>query len=358
MGGGVEASSHFSTPPSNPLPQGEGETFFLPLTRTPALASPRTPAPAFILNTGRVRDQWHSMTRTGLAPALMAHTPEPRLAIHPADAARVGLDHDALARIDTEDGSIVLRADLRHSQRRGEVFVPMHWTDAFASAGPIARTVTARTDPFSGQPALKSSRACITPVPTRFHGLLLRHGSGPLPHGLHWTRIPVETGQLYRLAGLDAMPGGAAVADLVHALVPPAPDVEWLELRDPARQVLRAAALRARTLHAALFLAADPAGLPRPDAIIPLLRRHHSGLRPSQLALRPFRPPRRCRAARLRLLRRGPRRRAARRGDAPARLRRRHRPPPACRHQLRLLHPRTGGNPARCPRPRMIRRRA
>ena len=45
----------------------------------------------FVLNTGRVRDQWHTMTRTGLSPRLSVHVAEPFVEIHPADAARLGL---------------------------------------------------------------------------------------------------------------------------------------------------------------------------------------------------------------------------------------------------------------------------
>jgi assimilatory nitrate reductase catalytic subunit len=234
--------------------------------------TPTDPAPPiFILNTGRVRDQWHTMTRTGAVASLMAHTPEPRLAIHPADAARIGLEQNALAWVETEDGATLLRANLHHGQRRGEVFAPMHWTDAFASAGPIARSVTGRTDPHSGQPALKSSRASVTPVQAGFHGLLLRRHGGALPRTMYWARTPVETGQLYRLTGFDGAPGDDALTDLLHALIPDEPGQECLVLRDPARQVLRAAALTDGRLRAALFLAPDPSGLPQPDAIVPLL---------------------------------------------------------------------------------------
>jgi assimilatory nitrate reductase catalytic subunit len=253
------------------FPTADGRARLVPVRGHAPSALPADAQLAFILNTGRVRDQWHTMTRTGAVASLMAHTPEPRLTIHPADAARIGLEQDALARVETVDGATLLRTDLHHGQRRGEVFAPMHWTDAFASAGPIARSVTGRTDPHSGQPALKSSRSTVTPVPARFHGLLLRRDGGALPRTIYWVRTPVETGQLYRLTGLDDMPGNDALPDLLHALVPHEPGQEWLELRDPVRQVLRAAALTNGRLQAALFLARDRSGLPQPDAIVPLL---------------------------------------------------------------------------------------
>ena len=87
------------------------------------------------------------MTRTGLAPSLMSHTPEPVLTIHPADAAAAGIAQGDLTRVSTADGEVLLRADLRHTQRHGEIFAPMHWTDQFASTGPIGRVVSAQGGP-------------------------------------------------------------------------------------------------------------------------------------------------------------------------------------------------------------------
>jgi assimilatory nitrate reductase catalytic subunit len=201
----------------------------------------------------------------------MAHTPEPRLAINPADAERIGLAQDTLAQVEGGDGKILLRADLRHGQRRGEVFAPMHWTDAFTAAGPIGRVVTGQTDPHSGQPALKSSRVTVKPVAGHFHGLLLCRTATTLPDTLHWVRIPTENGQLYQLTGLGPLPQAEGLTDLLHRLIPPASGLEWLELHDSARNVLRVAAMQEGRLHAALFLARCLAQLPPPDPIVALL---------------------------------------------------------------------------------------
>ena len=132
----------------------------------------------------------------------MAHTPEPLLTLHPADAAALGIEPNGLVRLSTDEGEVVLRADPRHTQRRGEIYAPMHWTDLFASTGPVGRTVGGRVDPFSGQPELKATPASLTPVESHFHGLLLRRFGAALPDLCHWVRVPVDTGQLYRLTGL------------------------------------------------------------------------------------------------------------------------------------------------------------
>ena len=92
-----------------------------------------------ILNTGRIRDQWHTMTRTAKTPRLMAHIGEPFLEMHPADAEAARLKPAALAEVESARGSAVLRVVVTGRQRRGAVFAPMHWTDQHASRGRSTR---------------------------------------------------------------------------------------------------------------------------------------------------------------------------------------------------------------------------
>ena len=235
---------------------------------------PRAPIDAagsgVVLNTGRVRDQWHTMTRTGRVPALIAHTSEPLLSLHPADAARLGIAEGAPVRVTGAGGEAVLRASLTHAQRRGEAFAPMHWSDDFAALGPIARAVGATSDPISGQPALKASPVRLTALPAAWAGLLLRRPGGPALAGAswHWVRVPLEGADLYRLTGIGATEAVAAVA---AALLPPAAGLERLELHDSARFTLRLAVLREGRLDACLFLARTAAALPRAEALTGLL---------------------------------------------------------------------------------------
>ena len=91
--GRLFADGGFSTP--------DGRARFIPTPYRP-LPFP-TPRP-FLLDTGRVRDQWHTMSRTGRVPRLMTHAPEPTLALNPADAVRLGLVPDDLARVETDAG--------------------------------------------------------------------------------------------------------------------------------------------------------------------------------------------------------------------------------------------------------------
>ncbi|MDF7065272.1 nitrate reductase, partial [Escherichia coli] len=110
----------------------DGRARFVP---TPA----RAPAHAvdgdypLILNTGRVRDQWHTMTRTGRAPKLADHVPEPFVDLHPHDALLAGVREGNLARVSSRWGSVVARVRMTGGIARGSVFVPIHWNGQFAS---------------------------------------------------------------------------------------------------------------------------------------------------------------------------------------------------------------------------------
>jgi assimilatory nitrate reductase catalytic subunit len=253
---------------SGGFPTPDGRANCIP---TPYRSLTSTPRP-FLLNTGRVRDQWHTMTRTGRVPRLMTHASEPTVALNPADAARLDLAPGDLARIETDAGAAILRVAVTAAQRPGELFVPMHWTDAFASAGPVGRVVTAAVDPHSGQPELKATPASLTPVRARYHGMLLRREGGALPDACHWVRIPLPNGQLYRLAGTRDLPTGAALDLFCAALLGPLPAAtEWVEMEDVARGVLRRAALVDGVLHVCLLLARAAEALPQPEAIAPLL---------------------------------------------------------------------------------------
>ena len=247
------------------FPTGDGRARFVP-TRYQAL-----PTAGLRLNTGRVRDQWHTMTRTGLAPSLMDHTPEPMLTIHPIDAAAAGIAQGALTRIMTAEGEVLMRADLRHTQRHGEVFAPMHWTDQFASTGPVGRVVGAKVDPISGQPELKATTVTVEPAAVHFHGLLLRRTGGVLPDVCHWVRVPVAEGQMYRLAGLQPMPTGDGLSGFAAALLDLPEGTDRLEVCDKGRGVLRVAAVFDGALEACLFLARDASSLPNEAAVIPML---------------------------------------------------------------------------------------
>lgn len=153
------------------------------------------------LNTARYRDQWHTMTRTGLSPTLSQHRPEPLLEVHPLDAAAQGLADGGLARVETASGSSVFRVSVSDGQRRGEICVPMHWTDTMAGEGRANRLPSQGVDPVSGQPGFKNAAARLAPVEPDWRAFVVRQDVFAPEGLLYWTRSRVKAGWLYELAG-------------------------------------------------------------------------------------------------------------------------------------------------------------
>lgn len=107
------------------------------------------------LNTGRIRDQWHTMTRTARSPRLMNHRAEPFMDVHPDDADTAGVSDQGLAVLTAAKGEFRARVRVSNAQRRGEVFVPIHWTDCFTQQARSSALIDCITDPLSGQPESK-----------------------------------------------------------------------------------------------------------------------------------------------------------------------------------------------------------
>jgi len=166
----------------------------------PALRGETGPSRPLRLNTGRIRDQWHTMTRTGLSQRLGAHLPEPFVEIHPDDAGKYGIVHDGYARITTDYGQCILKVVVSEWQQRGTLFVPIHWSAMNASHGRVGAMVAPFTDPFSGQPEAKATPAAIAPYEFVFRGFALSRKPLDLPQNLLWTRVTVSGGFGYLFA--------------------------------------------------------------------------------------------------------------------------------------------------------------
>jgi assimilatory nitrate reductase catalytic subunit len=202
-----------------PLPAGEmprerrffsAGGFFTPdrkacfiATERPALKETASADFPLLLNTGRIRDQWHTMTRTGRSATLSAHRPEPFVEVHPDNAA--GLVDGGLARVATGHGSCVLKVIISESQQRGSVFVPIHWNGQTASCARVGELVSAHTDPHSGQPEMKATPCAIEPVTFASRGRVLSPNPMHLPAATWWTCVTVGKHKEYRLA-TDAGP--------------------------------------------------------------------------------------------------------------------------------------------------------
>jgi assimilatory nitrate reductase catalytic subunit len=230
----------------------------------PEMPAPKAPVSKefpFRLNTGRVRDQWHTMTRSGLSAKLGAHLPEPFVEVHPDDAAAARLVDGGFARISTRFGACVLKVIVTEQQRRGSLFAPIHWSDATASAARIGDLVMPETDRYSGQPDAKATPAAIAPEPFAFRGFALTREPLALPDGSWWARVAVAQAAGLLLATND---GPKAWKQRARELF--GEDAEVAEYLDQQRGIYRVAAFAEGRLAGCLFIGpADNA--PQWDAI-------------------------------------------------------------------------------------------
>jgi assimilatory nitrate reductase catalytic subunit len=220
----------------------------VPIRPRPPARSPSVDRP-LLLNTGRIRDQWHTMTRTGLSARLFAHIDEPRVEVHPRDMRRWGLTPGGLARVCNGRGEVLVRVSESAGQRPGSVFVPMHWNAQYTARGRIGALVEAVTDPISGQPEFKHVPVAVAHYAADWQGFVLARRA---PEGIatpYWCRIRAPACWRYELAGEPAhWPTEALLARWLGE------GQELIELRDPAAGRYRAALLRDGRLQAVVFL--------------------------------------------------------------------------------------------------------
>jgi predicted molibdopterin-dependent oxidoreductase YjgC len=106
--------------------------------------------------TGRVRDQWHTMTRTGSVPQLLKSCPRPFVALHPSDALELGLADGEMAEVAVEGrGLVALPAHVTDDLLPGTAFAPFHWGALRHAGGPVNDLTNSAFDPISKQPGLK-----------------------------------------------------------------------------------------------------------------------------------------------------------------------------------------------------------
>ncbi|MEO5934076.1 MAG: molybdopterin-dependent oxidoreductase [Duganella sp.] len=220
--------------------------------------APRAPANAISedfplsLNTGRVRDQWHTMTRTGKSFTLADHISESFVDIHPQDALLHGVREGDLARVSSEWGAMVARVQHGGGIPRGSVFIPIHWSGQTSSDARVGALVNPVVDPVSGEPEFKHTPVRIEQFRVNWHSFILSRAEVDLESVAHWTRIQGREFARYELAGRNTISdfglwarGVLGVQDL---------DADWLEYEDRTAGVYRAVHVVNDRIEQCIFL--------------------------------------------------------------------------------------------------------
>lgn len=228
------------------FPTASGRARFLDLGYTPVAEAPSASYP-FRLITGRLRDQWHTMSRSGLVPALTRHAEEPRVHLHPDDMDRLRIRDESLVRVRSQRGKIALPAQADTDLKAGYAYVPMHWGSAFMAGDGINALSIDASDPLSHQPELKHCAVAIEPLDAGWEACAWIRGAAPaLRRRLAcWLRtfpcaivVPSAVGgESVRLRLASPAPASPETLEqLAASLGLDAPDMAF---DDPARGVLR-----------------------------------------------------------------------------------------------------------------------
>jgi len=164
------ADGRFETP--------SGKARFVVPVRSLTVEAPNERYP-LSLTTGRLRDQWHGMSRTGKVARLYSHVEEPRLEMHAADMAARGLADGDLAKVAGRRGEVVLRVQASEEVRQGQAFAAMHWGRNILNSSGANELTLGDFDPYSKQPELKHAAVQVRPVRLPFQALLMRTQATP-----------------------------------------------------------------------------------------------------------------------------------------------------------------------------------
>ncbi|HDZ33273.1 MAG TPA: nitrate reductase [Pseudoalteromonas sp.] len=137
---------------------------FIPIT--PQLPVQQTSSDyPFVMNSGRIRDQWHTMSRTGKSTALSSHITRPYIEINPLDASKLAIKQNDLISAIAQTGQVTAHAKVTDAVRKGECFMPIHWNKQFASSATVSGLYQSVVDPLSGQAECKHGAVNIVKAP-------------------------------------------------------------------------------------------------------------------------------------------------------------------------------------------------
>lgn len=212
-------------------------------------------AQTLVLNTGRVRDQWHTMTRTGLVPKLFSHRAEPYVEISPQDAQALFLKDADLAEVSGAQGKSILRVLVSDTVAKGQVFQPMHWSAQFAAEAKVNAATLAVVDPISNQPALKSSQISIKPFAASWHGFGVSL-QDVQPKTEYWAKRPLRAGHSFECADKELPSDWSSFVNQFCD-----DELSFVVSTNPAH--FRCASFKDRRLQFAFFASAGPVEVSR-----------------------------------------------------------------------------------------------
>jgi assimilatory nitrate reductase catalytic subunit len=228
----------------------------------------------FHLLTGRLRDQWHGMSRSGRNAAAFAHAPEPSLSMHPHDAQRRGLRAGMLVTVQSKRAKMVLPLQVSDDVQSGTVFAAMHWNAQFMNSGGINEVSINTVDTRSFQPELKHAAVRVEAAELPWQMLAAKRGdvlrlqavAQPLLRECDYAAITLEPDLLMIKAAHTQPPEGWL--EKLYIALELGTGSDTLDYRDAQRRIAKRVMWRDGILSGFIF-AGDVGGT---DALLENLR--------------------------------------------------------------------------------------
>ena len=142
------------------FPTADGKARFVAIEDKPTAEATTLNLPISLLS-GRMRDHWHGMSRTGTVPRLFNLEDEPLLTMHPCDMRHRNLEPGDLVKVRNERGEMTVRVSEGSGLKKGRAWMPMHWGNQFMNSPGANAVACDATDPYSMQPELKHAAVQI-----------------------------------------------------------------------------------------------------------------------------------------------------------------------------------------------------
>ena len=172
------------------FPTASGRAVFYARPHIPAAEMPDDDYP-YVLNTGRLQHQWHTLTKTGKVAKLNKLNPGPFVEVHPQDAVKLGLADEDPVEVASRRGRAVLPAVVTDRVRPGCCFAPFHWNDLFGEYLSVNAVTSDAVDPLSFQPEFKVCAVSLAKVAAPEQPAAHSAASGPAAFGLDPVLPPV-----------------------------------------------------------------------------------------------------------------------------------------------------------------------
>ena len=237
------------------FPRPEGKARFVPVAAKTHQAKLDSKY-SLILNTGRVRDQWHTMTRTGLSPRLLFHRASHYVDLHPDLANARKIREGDWVEISSTLATQHYKARITTELEPNSIFIPMHSSELMGPSFGVANLIPSVFDPHSGQPELKQIAVSVKKVSCSWHAFILSKTLPNLDPIDYYSITKLDGYYQIDCAGIEDLSDEASYYCWLNKVV--SGDMEITTFRNSSASLFRSVGQQDNCLHTSVVLGKEP----------------------------------------------------------------------------------------------------